>query len=111
MKFTLSPTQEINLANKGLVYQNGKAVFDKETETELKSTIKKALAEKDKKWDFGDLEILERTNFKQEQKTIFSDNKTFSEVLFEGLIFAFGSCVFLTIVAGLLIAFINLLNY
>jgi len=28
-KFTLSPNQEINLANKGLIYQNGKAVFNK----------------------------------------------------------------------------------
>tara|TARA_R110002020_G_C15869283_1_gene737949 strand:- start:343 stop:564 length:222 start_codon:yes stop_codon:yes gene_type:complete len=49
--------------------------------------------------------------FKQEQKTIFADNKSFADVLFEGLIFAFGSCVFLTITAGLLIAFLNLLNY
>ena len=32
-KFTLSPSQEINLANKGLTYQNGKPVFKKETET------------------------------------------------------------------------------
>jgi len=28
-KFTLSPNQEINLANKGLIYQNGKKVFPK----------------------------------------------------------------------------------
>ena len=48
---------------------------------------------------------------KETKKTIFADNKTFANVLFEGLLFAFGSCVFLTITAGLLIAFINLLNY
>jgi len=28
-KFTLSSNQEINLANKGLIYQNGKEVFPK----------------------------------------------------------------------------------
>ena len=45
-----------------------------------------------------------------EKETIFADNKTFADVLFEGLLFAFGSCVFLTIVAGCTIAVINLIN-
>ena len=62
-KFSLSPAQELNLANKGLTYQNGKAVFNKETETELKNTIKKALAKKE---------------------TIFSDNKTFQKCFLRG---------------------------
>tara|TARA_R110002020_G_C16082348_1_gene757182 strand:+ start:184 stop:462 length:279 start_codon:yes stop_codon:yes gene_type:complete len=88
-KFELSPTQKINLAEKGLVYQNGKAVFNKETEAELKGTIKKALAEKE---------------------TIFADNKSFSEILVSGILFALGTSVFLTIIASCIIAFINLLN-
>ena len=45
------------------------------------------------------------------KETIFADNKSFADVLFEGLLFAFGSCIFLTIIASLIIAFINLINY
>ena len=93
-KFQLSPKQEINLANKGLIYQNGKAVFNKETSQELTKTIQEALNKKHLK-----------------KETIFTDNKSFANVLFEGLLFAFGTCVFLTIIAGCIIAFINLLNY
>jgi len=48
--------------------------------------------------------------FPKEKETIFSGNKTFLEVLFEGLIFAIGTATALTIIAGCIIAFINL-NY
>ena len=58
-KFQLSPNQEINLANKGLIYQNGKAVFNKETSQELTKTIQEALNKKHLK-----------------KETIFTDNKS-----------------------------------
>jgi hypothetical protein len=79
-KFTLSPSQEINLANKGLTYQNGKPVFKKETET------------------------------KKEQKTIFEGNKTFSEILLEGLIFGTSATLILSILSAFIILFINLIK-
>tara|TARA_R110002051_G_scaffold1515_1_gene8371 strand:- start:18523 stop:18669 length:147 start_codon:yes stop_codon:yes gene_type:complete len=44
------------------------------------------------------------------EKTIFEGNKTFTEVLVEGVLFAMGTVTALTLTAGLLIAFINLLN-
>ena len=44
------------------------------------------------------------------KKTIFTDNKTFSEVLTEGILFALGTCIALTIIAGILTAFINLIH-
>ena len=51
-----------------------------------------------------------KSNTTEKKKTIFSGNKSFADVLFEGLLFAFGVCVFLTIIATCIIAFINLLN-
>ena len=45
------------------------------------------------------------------QKTIFEGNKTFAEVLIEGVLFAIGTATALTLTGGLLIAFINLLHY
>ena len=45
------------------------------------------------------------------KKTIFAENKTFTDVIAEGLIFAIGTATALTISAGLVIAFINLLKY
>jgi len=51
-----------------------------------------------------------KSNTTEKKNTIFSGNKSFTDVLFEGLLFAFGSCVFLTIIAGCIIAVINLIN-
>ena len=45
------------------------------------------------------------------EKTIFAENKSFADVLVEGVLFAIGTATALTITAGLLIAFINLLHY
>ena len=75
-KFTLSPSQEINLANKGLTYQNGKPVFKKETET----------------------------------KTMFSKNKTFGQILLEGLIFGTSATLILSFLSAFIILFINLIK-
>ena len=47
---------------------------------------------------------------KKMKKTIFEGNKTFGEVLTEGVMFAIGTATALTITAGLLIAFINLIH-
>ena len=44
------------------------------------------------------------------KKTIFTGNKKFTDVLMEAILFALGSAVALTIIAGCIIAFINLLN-
>ena len=73
-KFTLSPSQEINLANKGLTYQNGKPVFKKET------------------------------------KTMFSKNKTFGQILLEGLIFGTSATLILSFLSAFIILFINLIK-
>ena len=78
-KFTLSPSQEINLANKGLTYQNGKPVFKKETD-------------------------------KKEQKTMFSKNKTFGQILLEGLIFGTSATLILSFLSAFIILFINLIK-
>ena len=75
-KFTLSPSQEINLANKGLTYQNGKPVFKKE----------------------------------KEQKTMFSKNKTFGQILLEGLIFGTSATLILSFLSAFIILFINLIK-
>lgn len=44
------------------------------------------------------------------KESIFTKNKTFSEVIAEGIIFALGTSVALTIIAGILTAFINLIH-
>ena len=87
-KFTLSPNQEINLANRGLVYQNGKAVFNKETETDLKSTIKKALR----------------------KDSIFYNNKTLKENILNTFIFAITFMFCSTFLCGIIILITNFLK-
>jgi hypothetical protein len=47
--------------------------------------------------------------FKQEQKTIFEDNKSFSDVITEGIIFALGTATALTILAAIITAAQNLI--
>lgn len=44
------------------------------------------------------------------KETIFNQSKTFSEVVAEGVLFAVGTCTALTIIAGILTAFINLIH-
>ena len=45
-----------------------------------------------------------------EKETIFADNKTFADVLIEGVIFAIGSGVALTIIASFVIITLNFLR-
>ena len=42
--------------------------------------------------------------------TIFRKNKSFSDVIAEGFIFALGTGTAITIISGIIIAFINLIN-
>ena len=44
------------------------------------------------------------------KKTIFTGNKKTEEVLIEGIIFAFGTCVFLTIIATFVIITLNFIR-
>ena len=115
-KFSLSPAQELNLANKGLTYQNGKAVFNKETETELKSTIKKALDKRiiELKKAHSCTKAKELQEQKQlidiKEETIFSGNKTFSEVLIEAVIFGISATFILTFLSAFIYLLINLIS-
>ena len=43
------------------------------------------------------------------KKTIFAGNKTFTDVLAEGVIFAIGTCTALLIATGFIIIFSNLI--
>jgi len=44
------------------------------------------------------------------KKTIFTENKSFSDVLAEGVIFAIGTCTALLIASGLIIILSNLIH-
>ena len=44
------------------------------------------------------------------KKTIFTENKSFSDVVAEGLIFAIGTCTALLIATAIIIIFINLIH-
>ena len=44
------------------------------------------------------------------KESIFKDNKPLSEVIAEGVLFALGTSIALTIIAGILTAFINLIH-
>ena len=50
-----------------------------------------------------------KNNYKREKKSIFSGNKNFSDVIAEGLLFAFGTCTALLIASGLIIILSNLI--
>ena len=47
--------------------------------------------------------------FKQEQETIFTGNKTFADVIVEGIIFALGTATALLIATAIIIIFTNLI--
>jgi len=51
-----------------------------------------------------------KNNYKREKKSIFSGNKTFSDVICEGLIFVIGTGAALLIAAAIIIIFTNLIN-